>query len=281
LVGKEADGGAPYNADEPLPPVVAIKPPPPPKEGGASFAQVDKILEELRRLPPVRETRLGDEKLLRATNLPPFSAKTLAEYKGDDKATVTELLPVFDKDPDDFSEKQPLRGAVLGAIKALEESNKIKMRETLDGPIDPKGKAKFLAEQKEPGLMIFELEKALGIMKTVADERAKEKSKRWQANFDYTMARLEARLVYLFEYSYALGQIRSESLPELQAGQTGWRVGSRKKIQVPEPKAKQLAKDVSKIWKKIEDDYPGTPWELLARRESLIAIGLEWRAKSD
>src|SRR5262249_5385344 len=149
----------------------------------------------------------------------------------------------------------------------------------LNGPIDPKRKAAFLAEQREPGMMIFELEQALGVMQTVADDREKEKSKRWQANFDYTMARLESRIVYLYEYSYALGQIRSESLPELQDGQSGWRVGSRKKVLVPEPKAKKMAKDVGKLWKKIEEEYPGTPWELLARRENLVALGLEWRAK--
>lgn len=282
LTGKETAGGAPFNPDEPLPLKIALRPPAAPPGGAAGNAQVNKILDELRLLPPVRETRAGELALLKAENLPTFPAAKLSSYQAEDYTTISELRTQYEKESDKFAEKYPMRAAVFDSIKALQTSNKIRMRETLNGPIDPKRKGEFLKEQQNPGMMIFELEKALGQMKTVAGEREKETSKRWQANFDYTMARLESRLVYLYEYSYILGQIRSDSLPALEGGQSGWRIGSRKKVQVPEPKAKTMAnKEIPRIWRRIREQYPDTPWAILAERESLIALGLQWRAKSE
>lgn len=282
LTGKEAAGGAPYNPDEPLSPKIALRPPAAPPGGAAGNAQVNKILEELRLLPPVRETRAGELALLKAENLPTFPADKLSSYQAEDYTSIGALRDQYTKEPEKFAEKYPLRAAVFDAVKALQDGSKVRIRETLNGPIDPKRKSAFLKEQQEPGMMIFELEQALGQMKTVAGEREKEPSKRWQANFDYTMARLESRLVYLFEYSYILGQIRSDSLPALESGQSGWRIGSRTKVQVPEPKAKTMArKEIPRLWRRIREQYPDTPWAILAERESLIALGLEWRAKSD
>jgi hypothetical protein len=171
---------------------------------------------------------------------------------------------------------------VLDAVEKLHESDKIVMRETLNGPINPKQKAAFLAEQSTPGIMLFELEKSLSEMRTVAEsEMEKETSKRWRANFDYTQARLKARIVYIYEYSYLLGQIRQDALPALENGNDGWRVGSRKKIQVTEPVAKKYAKEVAKAWGAIQKDYPDTPWAVMAYRESMVTLGLEWRAKKE
>ena len=276
-----APAEVPYDPQEPAAAPIALKPPPAPPGGSAGHAQVDRILDEIKLLPPVRETRAGETSLLKAANLPPFKADVLKEYRADEYKLITDAVARYQKDPDQYAKQYPLRAAVFDAVKALEESNKVKTRESLLGPITPQKKAEILKEQQDPGLMIFELEKVLGLMTALEEEREKEKSKRWQANFDYARARLQSRLVYLFESSYVLAQIRAESLPDLGPGQTGWRIGSRKKIQVNESKAKQYAKDVSKAWKKIDEEYPDTPWALLAKRENLIALGLEWRAKSD
>ena len=58
-------------------------------------------------------------------------------------------------------------------------------------------------------------------------------------------------------------------------------LGTGKKIAVTESKAKTLSKDTKKLWERIQGQYPGTPWALLAQRENLITLGLAWRAKSD
>ncbi len=156
------------------------------------------------------------------------------------------------------------------------------MRETLNGPISDKQKAAFFNEQKEPGLLIFDMEQVLSDMKQVADDDMdKEMSKRWRAHFDFTQARLKARLVYIYEYSYLLGAIRTDALPALENGADGSRMASRNRIQCTEPKAKKYAKDVDRAYKKIQKDYRDTPWEILAYREGLIALGMEWKTKKE
>ena len=73
---------------------------------------------------------------------------------------------------------------------------------------------------------------------------------------------------------------RRDELPALDGGD-GWRVGSAKKIQVNDAKAKRYKKEAYTAWKKIQEKYPNTPWQVLAYRESLLALGLEWKAKKE
>jgi hypothetical protein len=174
-------------------------------------------------------------------------------------------------------DKYPVRAAVLEAIKALKSSGKIAMRESFSGTITPQVKKQFAATQQEPGIMIFELESALAELNAAGALRAKETSKRWLAHYDYALARLQARLVYLYEYNNILAQVRSDSLPPLDPVHTGWRVGSQKKVQTSEPKAKEMARNINRTWKRLAEEHPGTPWAVLATREGMAALGLVWR----
>jgi hypothetical protein len=283
LTGSPPAGGAAYDPAEPLAKAITLKQPPVPGGKSASYAEVNSILDEIRLVPAARRSHAGGtDRLLKAVNMPPFPAKVLNTYKPDDYRFIGELMKRHQSDPKGFAKQHPIRSVVLDAIDTLRKSDRITMRETLAGPIDPKQKTAFLKEQQEPGIMIFELEQVLGQMRTIAEEDMdKETSKRWRANFDYTQARLKARLVYIYEYSYILGQIRLDALPPLENGADGWRVGSRKKIQVTEPKAKQYAKEVAVAWRDMQKNYPDTPWAVLAYREGLISLGLEWRAKKE
>ena len=48
---------------------------------------------------------------------------------------------------------------------------------------------------------------------------------------------------------------------------------------VKDPKEfKDLAADAKKIFKKIAKDHHGTPWEILAKRDQLTTLGLQWQA---
>jgi hypothetical protein len=290
LTGKPADSGLGYDPGEPqaLPITVTT----PVVQGGdlASYAEINNILQDIKKLPVVKKSRFGEEdRLLRAVNLPPFPAKLLAKYKPDDNRTLPVLLDELDPAKDakgmkraQYAKEHPVRVAVVEAVEALSKSEHLAMRETLNGPVNDKQKAAFLNEQKEPGVMIFELEKVLGEMKQVAEEDMdKETSKRWRAHFDFTQARLKARLVYIYEYSFLLGQIRRDEMPALENGADGWRMASRKKIQCSEPKAKTYAKEVDKAWKQLQKDYRDTPWAILAYREGLISLGMEWKAKKE
>jgi hypothetical protein len=289
LSGKALAQGPGYDPAEAAALPITLKMPAVPGGELANYADINSILGDIKRLPAVRKSKAGqDDRLLKASNLPPFPGKILATYKPDDTYTLSSLMDEL-RDPkgtvrQDYAKKHPLRVAVVEAIEALSKSENLAMRETLNGPLNDKQKAAFFNDQKEPGVLIFELEKVLSEMQTLAGDEAemdKETSKRWRAHFDFTQARLKARLVYIYEYTFLLGQIRRDDMPALDNGADGWRMGSRKKIQVTEPKAKKYAKEVEKAWKAIEKNYKDTPWAILAYREGLVALGLEWKAKKE
>lgn len=282
LTGKASDKVIDYDKDEPLPVALKLKPPTAGGAMAASKEDVNSILEFFRELPQVRETRAGDKNLLSSNSLPAFSAKKIESYKTDKFKDFADLQSKFKADKMEFAKEYPLRAAIVEAVEALQESNKIRMREVLSkADTDPKRKAAMRLEQEPLGMSEFKLQRALTNLKIVGEKREMETSRRWQANFDYTQARLQSRVVYLIEYNYLLGRVLADDLPELAPGQTGWRIGSGKKIAVTERKAKDLAKDTKKLWDKIVADYPDTPWALLASREKDIALGLQWRPKSD
>jgi hypothetical protein len=272
----------PYEKQEAKPikpkPIKSSKPRPPTplvvaKSAPPLVEPLDGILQEIRLLAPAHTS--GPK----AGALPLFPAKALSGYARDKYKSVFGLRAQYEKNLTDFTQKYPLRAAVFDTSKALDENSKGSFPETLSGPIGPKQKAATLKSQQKLGIAIFELEQALAAMKSAADERDKEASKRWQANFDFALARLQARLIYLYEYDYMLAQIRSDSLPELAKGQNGWRLGPRATIQVTESKAKHMFKDLRKLWKKIEETYPDTPWAFFAQLDSQKPAGLEWLAK--
>jgi hypothetical protein len=216
----------------------------------------------------VRATRDFHQELT-ADTLPPFPAKALEPYVAD-----TMSLEEIEKNP----QKYPLRVAVLQAARMLQENAKFHMEETFSGQSNAQIKKKVLEKQVDPGKSILVLKEALEELKKAGEDRDMEKSKRWQANYDYVLARLESRLVYVFEYNYALAQIRSDSLPPLENGATGYRLGSRKKVGIPESEVKEWVKEIDRTWQRLAREHPNTPYAVLAQRERLTALGLEWRA---
>ncbi len=280
LSGTAPAGPGPYDAMEPLPEHLTFRLP----SAQAGSALVTNILKEIRKIPAVRAIRRGGENLLQITYLPPFEAKALEDFKSTEPSfSVLENMKP-DK-LDKYREKFPLRVAVTEAIKALNDNAKFTMKESLTnpgGPITPQIKNQFLKDQEDPGIATFYLKEALGKLKAAQKERDKESSKRWQANFDYTLARLQARLVYTMEYNFILAQVRGDSLPPLNnAIHNGWRIGSVSKVQIKEQEVKDMVKSIKKAWEKIKTEYPNTPWSVMARRESMTALGLEWRASRE
>ena len=69
-----------------------------------------------------------------------------------------------------------------------------------------------------------------------------------------------------------------DELPKLDSKlHNGWRLASQEKIQSPK-EVKDLASDAKKLFAKLIQEHPGTPWELLAKRDRQTALGLEWQA---
>jgi ribulose 1,5-bisphosphate carboxylase large subunit-like protein len=138
-------------------------------------------------------------------------------------------------------------------------------------------KARITKQQRAPAVVMDELKNQLDTLKEMEKLKDEEKSKRWRANFDYVMARLQAHYAYVHEYSFMLGQIRSDALPKRDpAKHSGWRLASTDKLQSG-GEAKKLAADAKKRLEKLAKEHAGTPWEVMAKRQALTSLGLQWQ----
>ena len=73
-----------------------------------------------------------------------------------------------------------------------------------------------------------------------------------------------------------VAQLRKELPPLDKAQGNGWKLAA-----TPTPsgdsKGKKMAKDSAKHLNEIAEKHKGTPWEVLAKREKLTTLGLEWQ----
>ena len=113
-------------------------------------------------------------------------------------------------------------------------------------------------------------------LEKVGEERKDEKSKRWQAHYDFALAMVKAKYAYTHEYSLMTGEIRRDALPELPKGTGwGWRLASSGTMK-SNTDVKDLVKDARKLLQKVIKDNPGTPWEVMAKRSVTTQLGLKW-----
>ena len=74
-----------------------------------------------------------------------------------------------------------------------------------------------------------------------------------------------------------LGKIRKDDLPQLDPKlHKGWRLAAVEKMSSPRD-VKDKADEARKLFNKLINENPGTPWEVLAKRERLTALGLTWQ----
>jgi hypothetical protein len=243
----------PYNPAEPLPEKVVIKLPALPDGDPAPRQVVQRILEETE----ARMTPEGAPLPIRVDTLPLFSAKRLAEYADDGAMT-------------------PFRQEILKAAEAVKKYATT-FKEDFRGPGgNTEIKRIIMERQKEPARAHLKLMEVRDALLEVKDQRKEEKSKRWQANYDYVLAKLEARIAYGYEYNYMLGQIRKENLPPRDPKFSGYRLASATKIQSGS-ETRKMVESLRKSLEKLAKAHQGTPWEVLAKRQALNALGLEWK----
>jgi hypothetical protein len=260
LGGVSSSGGATYDPNEPPPPPVSVDWRP-----GKGFVPADKwlvqgILQEAAEIPPVKGRAAGAERF-RAEFFPIFPQSVLKDYPPDNA-------------PSEF------RDTIRKAVAALKTHAKA-FQEVFYGDL-AQLKRDVVSKQRDQATAKRELDEALEMLMEAGKKRGQERSKRWQAYFGYVHARLLERIAYTFEYNYLLAAIRTDSLPERDPKQQhrGWRLASRDKMQAKGEdgrQAKAYAADSKKILAKMAEEHRGTPWEILAKRDAMTALGLEWR----
>jgi hypothetical protein len=266
LVGREPSDGAAYDPAEPPPPAVLPASSLGARGDTAAKQDVRAILREIE-LPPFRVVQ-GATAPFPLETLLFFSAKDLEAYRAD-YSSLEEL-----KDP----AKSPVRAATLeaiGAIRKAVEETELQlnfMRATGEAV-----KKEVLEDQRKPARIRGELTEALDKLVAAGAKRSAEKSKRWQAHYDFVHAQLLARIAFLDEYNLMRGKIRKDELPELNPKvHSGWKLASREKLTSGKD-VRDMVAESKKLLAKVAKDHARTPWEVLAKRERLTALGLEWQ----
>jgi hypothetical protein len=231
--------------------------------GVAKKADILKIVQIVNDIPPIKNNDASAS--LNFDSLPPYSAKVLEDFKIEDQ------------------EDTELRVLIKDTIKTMRENAAVFQDRFIAPPDNPQQVNQFkdglVNLSKQAGLVQYKLKSAQEELTNEAMVSAAEKeTKYWQAAYYYTLARLTARIAYVYEYNAKLGEMRKDFPPRDPQVHNGWRLASREKMSdaAGEKDAKEAHKFLEKLTKK-DSVFKGTPWELIAKRERLTTLGLEWQ----
>jgi hypothetical protein len=253
--GKE--GAAPEKPAEGPAPSVTIAT----ASGAEKFADPKVVADIIKELELAADRTGG----INPDALPPFFAKNLILYDADykDEAEFKAML----KD-------HPFRQAVVMAAQTMKKHD-LSFRKDFKYPGDEaKFKKELATRQEEPATIEAELDDVQARLDTVGKDREKEKSRRWLAHYDFIYARLLAKKTYVREYNFVLGNKLKKDAPVIKdpKNNTGWVVIPTEKMQQKE--TRDWDKKRQTLLDKVVKEHPGTPWELLARREKAAFLGL-------
>src|SRR5262249_54928178 len=159
--------------------------------------------------------------------MPPFPAEALREYAKEGAAT-------------------PLREEVLKARNLLADlAARHKLKDGYRAIADMQLKQQVKKDQMQVAKVLGDLQEEYDALKAVAEHR-KDETKRWQANYDYVLARMEAQLAYLNEYQAVLGQVLKEAPPRDPKIHNGWRLASQHDPQTGDSAAKKMTTESRK-----------------------------------
>ncbi len=129
------------------------------------------------------------------------------------------------------------------------------------------------------------LQKSVDILESIKPLRAQEKSPRWRAAYDLTLAQCLAYRVRLFQFCLAMDQ-HAKNMPVPKKKNTNvWHVTRVKKMLPPDPvqvkltkvSVEQLDQQLKKAeaqYKLVLKEHPGTPWAQRANYEMGQGFGM-------
>jgi hypothetical protein len=279
MAGHAPVSGADYDRSE-----VAAAEPAMPTVNPAS----QKLVAELLRDIGVPSLKGGEGTSLDVDfkQLPPFSPDALKTFEADVKSDSKLRQAIHEArvalwaissatpPPDlqgvvrEMQSKMRIEGAGVGGI----------MKDRYSKPA-PSGEMVFknrvFEDSKAMSRVVARLEDVLEKLKDAKEERDSA-PKRWQANYDYILARFQAQLAYLEDYQSLLGAMRKEYPPHDPNIHNAWRMAAKEKAS--DSAGKKYDRSARKLYADLAKACKGTPWEVLAKREKLTALGLEWVA---
>jgi hypothetical protein len=260
FTAKKPAAGVAYDAQLALAPRFEFPAPPP----SADPKLVQAIIREVE-VPSVKAIR-ADAPPPKISDILPFKEEVLKDYLVGVPKSV---------DGDDDFQKAVIDG-VKGMRAMSEAGSRSNLREEFRGQTTDRAKEEIKQIQQIPADLELQLQGFLDRLEEDEIVELKMKQpKRWQVHYDYVVAQLKYRICYVNQYNLALANVRGDKVPDLQPGQSGYRVAADSKLDEKTPKKyKDLFTDAQKALKELVDKHPGTPWALLAKGDKSQAIGL-------
>lgn len=280
ILGGKAPAAGEVDPNEPMPEkLVAI---PGPKPDAASVALMTDVFKEIST-PPIKQGH--EDKSLRVELLPPVPNEIVKDYALAAEGEDTELraaVRVARVNLWSVSNAEP-PADIKDKVLAARARNKKNLDALVDYYGKPSEENRFKTDvernQRDVAGVYAVLEEDLETLTSDEMKKAMAKEpKRWQANYRYIISRLEAQIAFLFEYQSMLGSIRKE-FPPLEKNHNGWRLASTTKLR-GDRKGQQLAKSAATGFEKLGKDTAGSPWAIMAKRDRLTALGLEWQSSA-
>ena len=232
--------------------------------GGADPAEIRALVREFA-VPPLRADA-GDVDHADV----PYRADPLKDCAPD--VTIEEVVA--------NKEKYPLRAAVIegldevrGMWAAPGRAGGLRVRDACPAPVTEALKKQLKAEQDAWALGIARLEVRILRLDELSKDRAAQ-------HYDYARAVLKTRLAYMQEYNLAIGNVITETLPELDAklGHDAYALVWVETAKMKSKRAvKQLATEAAELFEKLASERKGTPWAIQARQERAVPLGLSWQ----
>lgn len=277
VAGSDRDNGTTYDPNEPLAAAPTLAPIPVQQGGAATAAAIRGVLDEIS-VPPIKVTKLDNK--INFAMLPPM-ADAMKDYLAGGEMTplrqkVKEARAVLWAVSDGGEPPADL----MDMIKAKKDELRVDLSVLQDGYQIPSDETQFKnrveADERQVAVILGALEEAHLDLKDMEEDKEKE-TKRWQANYDFVVAHLEAQIAYLYEYQSMLGLMRKEFPEHDPKVHRGWKLASRTSLG-GDSTGRKLARSAGKTLTSLSEDHKNTPWEVLAKREKLTALGLEWKA---
>lgn len=285
LSGKPLDQGAAYDPSVPNPPTPTIAKPDLMGGNQADESVVRAVLDEVN-VPPIKPTEA--EGLIKFEAMPPVPKVVMDKFPMDNMPSKLRdavkhaqvLLWAISAVPapkdiaaavDEFREQEGLQNNLSTLKSGYRAPNEAGVDQFKARVIEDQARLtriiRLLDEELEERLLIPEME-----------EEYEKASKRWQANFDFIVARVQAQYAFVYEYQSMLGSMRKELPQRDPMIHNGWKLASRTRPK-GDREGRKAHREAKKRWERLkeEEDFDKTPWEILAKRESLTSIGLEWQ----
>ncbi len=170
-----------------------------------------------------------------------------------------------------------LRRAVCAAAEITQQQNLPGMPSlTFPAADGPEFKDAMSNNQALAARTLYTVEEAWDPINRVTSKlRDREKSRRWQANYDLIRGRLLAVKVRCIEYNSICGEMKTNPPKFGNAKSNAWRLVFDEAIQSG-PKAAAAGRQAQSLLRRVVEDHSATPWALLAQGELETPLGFKW-----